>query len=93
LRSSYLRQENKNGIGKRTPGLRNAVFWAEKLKEAGQQISDSFAKLLPISYHQVFFLRTIMDVNEFQRIVGRYNRGLNILCTRRNIKTEDSPGL
>jgi hypothetical protein len=69
VRCSYLRQEDDQGIIKRTSDLIDAVFWAERLEEVGQQISDSCAKLLPISYYQVFFLRTVMNANQFQKLV------------------------
>lgn len=69
VRCSYLRQEDENGTSKRQSDLEDAIFWAEKLEEAGQQISDACAELLPVSYYQVILIRTYMDPEDFQKLV------------------------
>lgn len=45
VKCSYLRQDDVEGIEKQASDLRDAIFWAGKLKEAGLTISDSCAKL------------------------------------------------
>ncbi|KAJ5288611.1 hypothetical protein N7478_001641 [Penicillium angulare] len=47
VRCSYLKKEDDKGIRKRTSDLIDAVFWAERLEEAGQQMSGSCAKYSP----------------------------------------------
>ncbi|KAK9236427.1 hypothetical protein V1525DRAFT_420434 [Lipomyces kononenkoae] len=69
VRCSYLRAEDVTGIEKRRSDLEDAVFWAIKLQEAGMLISDSCAKLFPISYYQVLFLRISMRANRFHQLV------------------------
>ncbi|KAK9428204.1 hypothetical protein V1505DRAFT_377696 [Lipomyces doorenjongii] len=69
VRCSYLRAEDAKGIKKRMSDLEDAVFWAIKLQVAGMLISDSCAKLLPISYYHVLFLRISMDANDFRQLV------------------------
>ncbi|KAK9318747.1 hypothetical protein V1517DRAFT_106665 [Lipomyces orientalis] len=69
VRCSYLRAEGAKGIKKRTSDLEDAVFWAIKLQEAGILISDSCAKLFPISYYHVLFLRISMDANDFRHLL------------------------
>lgn len=40
VKCSYLRQEDANGIEKRSSDLTDAMFWADQLKEAGLTISE-----------------------------------------------------
>ncbi|KAJ5943723.1 hypothetical protein N7516_003891 [Penicillium verrucosum] len=62
-------KEDEYGICKRHSDLQDAIFWARKLEEAGQQISDACAKLLPVSYYQVVMIGMWMDPEDFQKLV------------------------
>ncbi|KAJ5888247.1 hypothetical protein N7495_008288 [Penicillium taxi] len=69
LKCSYLRRDDENGFKKRDSDLTDALFWAEKLKTAGQNISESCAKTFRLGFYNILLLRKHLSTSDFEELV------------------------